>query len=42
MSNQKDHIDPLETSLIHGDSLDIVDDETWEYVLWIDSFGQNK
>ena len=41
VSSQKDHIDPLETSLIHGDSPDIVD-EAREYVLWMDSFGQNK
>ena len=27
VSSQKDHIDPLETSLVYGDSLDIVDDE---------------
>ena len=39
MSSQKDHIDPLETSLIYGDSPDIADDEARDYVLWIDSFG---
>ena len=38
MFSQKDDIDHLETSLIYGDSLDIVDDETREYVLWMDSF----
>ena len=27
MSRQKEHIDPLETSLIYGDSPDIVNDE---------------
>ena len=42
VSSQKDHIDPLETSLIYGDSPDIVDNETREYVLWMDSFRQNK
>ena len=42
VSSQKNHIDPLETSLIYGDFPDIVDDEAREYVLWIDSFGQNK
>ena len=26
VSSLKDHIDPLETSLVYGDSLDIVDD----------------
>ena len=41
--SQKDHIDPnLETSLIYGDSPDIIDDEAREYVLWMDSFGKNK
>ena len=38
VSSQKDHINPLETRLIYGDSLDIVDDEAKEYVLWMDSF----
>ena len=42
VSSQKDHIDSLETSLIYGDSPNIVDDEAREYVLWMDSFGQNK
>ena len=42
VSSQKDHIDPLETSLIYGDSPDIVDDEAREYVLWMDSFRKNK
>ena len=42
VSSQKDHIDHLETSLIYGDSPDIVDDEARDYVLWMDSFGQNK
>ena len=42
VSSQKDHKDPLETSLIYGDSPDIVNDEAREYVLWMDSFGQNK
>ena len=41
MSSQKDHIEALETSIIYGDSFDIVDDEIREYVLWMDSFGQN-
>ena len=40
--SQKGHIDPLENSLIYGDSLDIVDNEARDYVLWMDSFGQNK
>ena len=40
--SQKDHIDPFETSLIYGDSLAIANDEAKEYVLWIDSFGQNN
>ena len=39
MFSQKDHIDPLETSLIYGDSLEIVNDEAREYILWMDSFG---
>ena len=30
VSSQKDHIDSLETSLINGDSPDIVDDEARE------------
>ena len=42
MTTQKDHIDHLETSLIYGESPNIVDDEVREYVLWMDSFGQNK
>ena len=42
VSSQKDHIDPLETSLIYGDSLDIIDDKAREYVLWMDSFWHNK
>ena len=42
VSSQKDHIDPLETSLIYGDSPDILDDEAKENVLWMDSFGKNK
>ena len=40
--SQKDHIDPLETSLIYGDSPNIVDEKAREFVLWMDSFGQNK
>ena len=39
MSSQKGHIDPLDTSLIYGDSLDIVDGEARDNVLWMDSFG---
>ena len=39
VSSKKDQIDPLETSLIYGNSPDIVDDEVKEYVLWMDSFG---
>ena len=31
--SQKDHIDPLDTSLIYGDSPDIFDDEVREYGL---------
>ena len=42
VSSQKDHIDPLETSLIYGDSLYIIHNEAREYVLWMDSFGQKK
>ena len=34
VSIQKDHIDPLETSLIYGDSPNIVDDEVRGYVFW--------
>ena len=41
-SSQKDHINPLESSLIYRDSLDIVDDEAREYVFWMDFLGQNK
>ena len=33
VSSLKDNLDPLETSLIYGDSHDIVDDEAREYVL---------
>ena len=39
MSSQKGHIDHLETSLIYGDSPDIVDDEARDYVMWMDYFG---
>ena len=42
VSTQKDHINPLETSLIYGDYPDIVYDEANEYVLWMDSFRKNK
>ena len=42
MSSQKGHIDNLETSLIYGDFLDIIDYEVRDYVMWMDSFGQNK
>ena len=42
VSSQKGHIDPSETSLIYRDSLDIVDDDATNYVMWIGSFGQNK
>ena len=42
VSSQKDHIDPLETRRINGNSPNIVDDEAREYVLWMDTFGQNK
>ena len=42
VSSKKDHIDSLETSLIYGDSSNIIDDETREYVLWMDSFRKNK
>ena len=42
VSSQKDHIDPLETSLIYGDSPDNFDYEARENVLWMDSFGKNK
>ena len=42
VSSEKDHIDSLETSLIYGDSSNIIDDETREYVLWMDSFRKNK
>ena len=42
VSSQKDQIDPLGTSLIYGDSFDIVDDEAREFVLWMGSFGKNK
>ena len=34
VSIKKDHIDPLETSLIYGDSPNIVDDEVRGYVFW--------
>ena len=34
MFSQKDHIDHLESSLIYGNSLDIVDDEAQEYVFF--------
>ena len=40
--SKKDHIDPFETSLIYGDSLAIANDEAKEYVLLMDSFGQNN
>ena len=33
VSSLKDNLDHLETSLIYGDSPDIVDDEAREYVL---------
>ena len=39
---QKDHIDVLETSLIYEDSPNTVEDKAREYVLWMNSFGQNK
>ena len=42
MSNQKGHIDPLETSLVYGDSPDIVDEEAKDYVMWMDSFRANN
>ena len=42
MSNQKGHIDPLETSVVYGDSSDLVDEEAKDYVMWIDSFGPNN
>ena len=42
MSSQKGHIDHLETSLIYGGSLQIVDDEARDYVLWMDFFKQNN
>ena len=42
MCSQKNHIDPLETSLIYGDFVDFVDDKARKYVLWMDSYGQNK
>ena len=44
MSRQKDHIDPLETSLIYGDSLDIVNDEARDiYCGWtlLDKINKN-
>ena len=42
VSNQKGHIDPLETSLVYGDSSDIIDEKARDYVMWIDSFGPNN
>ena len=33
--SQKGHIDPLETSPIYGDSLDIVDEKARDYVMWM-------
>ena len=42
MSNQKGHIDPLETSLIYGYFSDIVDEKARDYVMWINSFGRNN
>ena len=35
------HTDPLETSLIHGDSSES-DDEVKDYLMWVDSFGPNN
>ena len=42
VSSKKGHIYHLETSLVYGDSLDLVDEEAKDYVMWMDSFGPNN
>ena len=39
MFSQKGHIDHLETSSVYIDSLDFVDEEARDYVMWMDSLG---
>ena len=36
------HIDPLETSLLHGDYVGLNDEEVTKSLVWMDSFRHNK
>ena len=36
------HIDPLETSLLHGDSVGLNNEEVAKCLVWMDSFRHNK
>ena len=42
VSSHKGHIDPLETSLMYGDSFELVGEEAKDYVMWMDSFKLNN
>ena len=42
VSSQVGHNDPLKTSLLHGDSVELDDEEVAKYLMWMDSFASNK
>ena len=42
VSSQVGQTGHLETSMLHGDSLELDDDEVASYFMWIDSFEPNR
>ena len=42
VSSQVGHTDPIETSLLHRDSVRLNDEDVAKYLIWMDSFEPNK